>query len=157
DEPPENLTAPRTHASASQPKNSCQSIASTLEVCDLSTSALWQFEDALADDVVLDFAGARSDGQATRGQDAMAPAAAFDCPNRTVLQDTEAAQQLIREHRNAEVQLGGKELAEGTFRAGDFAFQLRGERAIAAQAQAARIAPKTSQLLAHIRMFVCRN
>src|SRR5580704_1546021 len=83
----------------------------------------------------------------------MHPAAAFDCAEATALDVGERTEHLVSEHRDPQVQLGSKQLAEGTLRAGHLALELCRQRAVARQPQASCLDRELRELLAYVRML----
>src|SRR5215471_9173945 len=92
-------------------------------------AAFGQPEYALADNVVLNLIGACRDRSAAGCKHPVRPLAAIDRTGRLILELAVGSKQFHREHLDAQIQLRGTKLQNGSLRAGRQAFQLSGELA----------------------------
>src|SRR5579863_6857424 len=114
-----------------------------------ATLTLRQSQHALANDVVLDFAGAARDCQGARRQHPVVPTAAVERVRCAVLELAVRPEQLEREFRHLEIEIARTELADRTLRTRRQPFEPARQLAQIAVAQRGRLAREARNFLPH--------
>src|ERR1035438_7878451 len=119
----------------------------------ISSVALWQSQDEVADDVALDLGGAGFDGVAARPQPSVGPLAVVEGDFGAARQLAVWAEQLHGDLLEALIQLAPEDLLDGTFRTGLAGFHHAADGAQLVEAHDFDFGVALRQLLADDRVF----
>src|SRR5262245_61772789 len=114
---------------------------------------LGEAEDALADDVALNLAGAARDGVLPGADDAVVPAGVVGHGGAGLVDQHARAQELAREVGDAGAQLGAEELEDGALGSRRLPAQLARDVAQPRVAETRGLDPELGEALAHERVF----